>query len=351
MNARAGVVGCFCCLGLLVVGCDGGAGDTGPHVALRAENLLVPPSTGPITHVRVRNLRNRTFQGAVVVQFPAAWKMNRTVQPVTIKPRQTVRVPFVIDKGSDAESNAYFVRVKAVGGGVEVSRSQRIVCASTPYFKPKIDGRFEDWAGAIPATFVTRGKKTTISTYWSRRSFSLLVAVEEDALTPLSAGGAGGADAVQIAISPGEARTPTSASGKAERNEFLLAAGKDGGKCYALLRRGERLSAARQARALGGLELDGASLAVRRTDGVTYYECSIPLKALPGIRPDPGREICFSVLVHDPDGTGLRDWGRAVGLWAWQRNRLAWCLWRGARWPKDAPFDNKIEWGLCTSKH
>ena len=68
------------------------------------------------------------------------------------------------------------------------------------------------------------------------------------------------------------------------------------------------------------------------------------------IRAAPGREFCLSVLVHDGDGTGLRDWGRAAGLWPQQRNRLAWCLWQGAKWPKDPPFDNKIEWGFCSSR-
>ena len=65
----------------------------------------------------------------------------------------------------------------------------------------------------------------------------------------------------------------------------------------------------------------------------------------------PGREFCFSVLVHDPDGTGLRDWGEHAGLWPGQRKRLAWCVWGGVKWSDSIPFDGKIEWGLCSSKH
>ena len=45
-----------------------------------------------------------------------------------------------------------------------------------------------------------------------------------------------------------------------------------------------------------------------------------------------GGEFCLSLLVHDPDGVGIRDWGEAVGLWPCQRNRLAWSRWPGARW-------------------
>ena len=57
------------------------------------------------------------------------------------------------------------------------------------------------------------------------------------------------------------------------------------------------------------------------------------------------------LLVHDPDGTGLRDWGASAGLGPVERNRLAWCRWKGAVWPEAPPFDGKIEWGLCSSIH
>ena len=109
-------------------------------------------------------------------------------------------------------------------------------------------------------------------------------------------------------------------------------------------------ASAGQRRSLTGLELPEAQVGVARKDGVTYSECSIPFQALRAIRPEPGREFCFSVLVHDPDGTGLRDWGKSAGLWPSQRRRLAWCDWLGAAWPDDPPFDNKIEWGFCSSK-
>ena len=69
------------------------------------------------------------------------------------------------------------------------------------------------------------------------------------------------------------------------------------------------------------------------------------------IRPSEGREFFLSVLVHDPDGTGVRDWGEAAGLWPSQRNRMAWSLWPGADWGEKPPYDNKLHWGLCTSKY
>ncbi|MHC4181658.1 MAG: hypothetical protein ACYSWU_29560, partial [Planctomycetota bacterium] len=95
-----------------------------------------------------------------------------------------------------------------------------------------------------------------------------------------------------------------------------------------------------------------AQVAVSRTGTMTYYECGIPFSPMRGqIRPSEGREFCMSVLVHDLDGTGIRDWGRAAGLWPWQRSRWAWSRWAGAVWGKQPPFDNKLQWGLCSSTY
>jgi hypothetical protein len=69
------------------------------------------------------------------------------------------------------------------------------------------------------------------------------------------------------------------------------------------------------------------------------------------IRPSEGREFSFGLLVHDPDGTGLRDFGAAADLWPWQRNALAWSRWPGAKWPEQPPFDSKQPWGMCSSKY
>jgi len=354
MTARVHCLLLSVCLAAMLPGCgERRTGPAAPAVAIRAENLTVTPSTGPVTHVLVHNPGATPYRGTVTATFPDTWKMNVTRHDVAIQPRETARLAFAIERGADAASNTYPVRVAAVGGdGTEVVRSQTIACASAPYFNPTIDGRFEDWNDAIPVTFATGGKKTVIRTYWSRRRFSLLVVVEEDALKPLPEnGGHAACDALQVAISPRDAETAASAADKARRYEFLLAATKTGGACFALMRPGERLSVATTDRPLAGRELADAQVNVVHRDGVTYYECAVPMKAMPEIRPDPGREFCFSVLVHDPDGTGLRDWGEAAGLWPWQRNRLAWCSWPGATWLADPPFDNKVEWGFCSSKH
>jgi len=320
----------------------------GPPVAIRPENLCVQPSTGPLTHVLVQNLLDKTYTGTVHMTVPPGWKLDAASKPVTIPPRQLARVPFAIAKAVDLEANVYAISVRVSGGGPDVVWDKPVVGATTPYYKPVIDGKGEDWADAVPLTFTVGGAKTVVRSYWSRKAFSLRISVAETAHVPM---GDKPFDAVQVAISPARARTPRSADGKAQRYELLLAADAGGGKCFMLTRPGQPVSAGQKPLALAGRELAGAKLVVTRAAGMTHYECAIPLKAMPTIRAEPGREYRMSLLVHDPDGTGLRDWGSAVGLWPWQRNRLAWSVWPGAVWPAEAPFDNKIEWAFSSSIH
>ena len=321
-------------------------------VAVRAAPFTVPPATGPVTHVLVTNLRDVAYRGTVSLKLPEGWKLNRESQPVSLAPRATARVAFAIEKARATEANAYPVRVVAVGEGTEVAREQTIVCASSPYFTPKIDGRTGEWDDAIPITFLSRGRTTVFRTYWSRSAFSLLVEVEEEKLN--GHGRKGAFDAVQVALAGRGAATGTKPSEKAARYEFLLVAGgsmwaRD--RVYALAKPGMALSVAAEERELEPLEIKEAQLRVRRRKGVTCYECAIPFSAMPELRAAEGRDYFLGLLVHDPDGTGVRDWGQAAGLWPWQRNPLAWCRWKGARWGADAPFDSKIECGFCSSRH
>ena len=322
-------------------------------VALRAEHLIVPPATGPVTHVLVRNLLEKPYEGTVRLAAPEGWTVEPAERTVTLKPGETARVPFTAKAYAELETNAFPVEVAATGSGATVVRKQTIVCASAPYYKPRVDGKLKDWLDAIPVTFTTGGKKTVVRTFWNERQFCLAVEVEEDKQVGRGKG-KGAFDAVQFAIASRKAVTGTKPAEKAARYEFLLAAGtglfgRD--RCFALLKPGDALAVAAQARELDTLVLKEARLSIRRSGGVTRYECAIPGRSIRDIRLTVGREIRFSILVHDPDGTGVRDWGEHAGLWPSQRNRLAWCTWAGAAWVDQPPFDGKIEWGLCTSKH
>jgi hypothetical protein len=323
------------------------------YVLVRAENFTVPPATGPLTHILVRNLHDTPHTVTVQPRFPAGWQWTPKQCIVTIEPNQLKRLPFTIEKAVAAISNEYPVEITVLNGFDKMVYRQNIVCASAPYFKPKIDGNFKDWSKAIPVTFTTAGKKTIVNTYWSKRYFYLYVQVEEDRLSGYKKKAAM-VDAVQFALAPSNARTASAEGAKAQRYEFLIVDSvgffsKD--KCFCLIKPGIELSLTRQRRNLEGLELKEAQVVVKRQGKITRYECAIPFAVMPTIKPDVGREIAFSVLVHDPDGTGVRDWGKAAGLWPGQRNWFAWCAWDSVKWPSEAPYDSKIEWGLCSSKY
>ncbi len=326
-----------------------GAAGAAPPVDIRIENLTVLPSTGPLAQVLLRNPGKSELTGSLEAVFPAGFKLGASTKDFTLKPGGTQRIAFAIEKGRDDPANAYPVEVRARIGDRTVRAARTVVVATAPYFKPAIDGSDAPWTGAVPATFVSGGRKTTVRMLWSRRQFSMQVEVEEDALKPPD--GAAPFDAVQFALAPGDAGTPDRAEAEDRRYEYLLTATDGGtGACYTLCTPGQPLAVARKSRPLAGRETPDAKVHVWRADGRTRYAVAIPFKPMSLIRPEPGREFCFSILVHDPDGTGLRDWGEAAGLWPDRRNPLAWCDWPGATWPERPPFDNKIEWGFCSSK-
>ncbi len=323
-------------------------------VALRFESFCVTPAHLPSAVVVVANHGQGPYQGVLQVKAPEGWLLSPDRQEVALGPGETRRVAFAVKRGLTREENSYLLEASITGGGTTVTRAQQVAAASAPYFKPEIDGKIDDWGDAIPVTWISGGKKTVVSTYWNRRQFSLLVAVEEDRLLPRGAAPATGCDAVQVAISPEGAATGRSADDEATRFEFLFVATGEGtgGKCFLLAEPGMKLGEGQKLRPLGPLAYDDAQVAVSRSGGMSYYECAIPFKLLGNrIRPSEGREFRLSVLVHDPDGTGIRDWGEAAGLDSSQRNRLAWSLWPGAQWGDQPPLDNKTTWGLCSSKY
>jgi len=325
---------------------------------MRVGSFTMAPAHTPHAVVTVKNLLPTPYEGTLRVKGPEGWLIVPAEQKVSIPAGGTTRSVFTVQRGTISETNSYAMEARATGAGSTVVHKQEVVCASAPYFKPQIDGKVEEWKDAIPVTFSSGGKKTVISTYWNRRQFAILVAVEEDRLLPWQTGAPQGpCDAVQLAISPQDTATGSSPDRSAERYEFLVAAtaapmqGRWPAKCWQLASPATTLAETQKSRELGSLEAPGVEAAVTRQGNATYYECGIPFKLLDQIRPSEGREFCLSVLVHDPGGTGLRDWGAGAGLWPSERNRLAWSLWPGATWGPEPPFDNKLPWGLCSSKY
>jgi hypothetical protein len=323
-------------------------------VALRIESLTVSPAQVPSAVVVVQNRSGESYDGRLELEAPVNWKLEPEYQPIHLAPGATQRIFFLVKRATNRPDNRYPLMARVRGSGGETRRQQQVVVASAPYFKPKIDGSVDDWKDAIPVSWTTAGKETVVRTFWNRRRFCLLVEVAEDRFaawqdhaqtTPC--------DAVQLAISAEDSVTPNSLAAKANRFEYLLVGGEGGqSHCFQLAGPDTEVAATRRPQDLSQREVPDAELRVWRDSGRTYYECSLswqPIREY--IRPSEGRSFCFSILVHDPDGAGLRDWGQAAGLWTWQRNALAWSDWANASWGEEPAFDNKTSWGLCSSKY
>jgi hypothetical protein len=295
------------------------------------------------------------YQGAVALKGPEGWRIVPDRQEISLAPGETKRVSFRVEKGTTVQANSYPLVMTADGGGQTVTRRQSVACAVAPYYSPTVDGDPKDWDHAVPVTFAVGGKSVVVSTFWSRRQFFLLARVQEDRLIPYKRDSRGDAfDCVQIALAPRGAETGASPEHSANRFEFLLASSgaNGGGACFQLAAPETPLAETQKIRPLEPLRCDQAKVAVRRIGGVSCYECSIPFQLMRRhIEPVEGREFRLSVLVHDPDGTGVRDWGEAAGLWPWQRNALAWSRFEGARWGSQPPYDSKLPWGFYSSKY
>ena len=157
-------------------------------VALRIENFTVPPATGPLAFVTVKNLLAEPYAGSLSLTAPEGWRIAPAEREVQLEPGQVARVAFTVEQARATVDNSYSCEARATGHGTTVVHRRDVVVASAPYFKPVIDGDPADWQDAIPVTFLTGGKQTVVRTFWNRRSFSLLVAVEEDHLSGPPAG-------------------------------------------------------------------------------------------------------------------------------------------------------------------
>lgn len=341
----------------------------GEPIRLRVEPLTVPPATGPLVYVVAENTGAEPLMGDIRLRGPdEAWQITPAKRSLDLAAGGVERVAFNIASARNDGSNRYPFEVSFENAAVVVTRLQEIFVASAPYFKPAIDGQVDDWKDAIPISFQSGDRETAISTSWNRRRFSLLVVVQEDRLVPRAQPPAATPfDAVQFSLAPLQPLPDLSstdraavagdpqklAADRAGRFEFLLAAEPDGGAtCFQLADCTTPLELCRQPRPLAALAAEDVELAVWHDAGRTYYECSLPLAAMnKQLQPSEGREFYFSVLVHDTDGTGIRDLAQAAGLWAAAADADDWSRWPGAVWPPAGLLGNRVRWGFCTSKY
>ena len=318
-------------------------------LSIRPKNFIVTPSTGPVCEIIVRNNNSTPYKGVVTPDFMKEWKVTPLSQEVELKAKESKMLSFAIELGSDLTANKYPVSITAVSEKERIGIKTEVVCASTPYYKPEIDGKLDEWSDAIPITFMTKDKSTVVRSYWNKKHFYLAVEVEEDHLIGIAdADKTTGMDAIQFTLSPQN----DSADNAAERHEFLAAASASiwkSDQCFQLFSAGQTTT--NNSTKLKDQILKEAEIKVRRSGKITTYELSIPIKPMKNLRVTAGREYCFNLLVHDPDGTGVRDLGSVMNRWNDQRSKDSWSKWEFVKWNGYTPYDIGIEFGFCSSIH
>jgi hypothetical protein len=321
---------------------------------LRVETLTVPPATQPLLQVVAQNPGSAAWQGELSLRGPTTWQLTPDRQPLSVRPGGQTRLSFSIERGRNIASNRYeFAATARSQAGTVVEHRQQVFVASAPYFKPTIDGQLDEWKASIPITFTTAGQNTTISTYWNRREFSLLVQVQEKQLVPFSGKNPQQAfDAVQFALAPLPETETEMDSALAKRFEYLLVATEDGPSCYQFAGSGTENTSGSDIGNMKPLASNQVKLALRRERDFTIYECSLSFRPLRDVlRPSEGREFWMSVLVHDPDGTGLRDLGKTASLWPAPDSQSTWHRWSNAVFQDRKPLPPMVRWGFCASKY
>ena len=247
-----------------------------------------------------------------------------------------------MEKATASKTHVYKYKLTAVGGGQTVVVDQDVPCTTTPYVKPKIDGDISEWLyDAVPVTFTCKDKKTVVRTFWNKRNFCLSVQVQEDKFT-------NSADAIQFALASGKASTGKSPDDKTARYEFVIV----GGKCLQLTAPGSPLGDPQKNKPLPTAAVEKSVVAVKREKDITTYEISIPMRPMIKVlKATTGREYRFGLLVHDPDGTGVREMAKTANPLPGASRKYAWAKWPGAKFPDTPLLDSKLEWGFCTSIH
>ena len=281
---------------------------------------------------------------------PTDWRIAPDSQPLELAAAAEKRLAFNIEKARNVAANVYPFTIQARVGDRLVRCEQSVFVATPPYSKATIDGRPDEWQDAIPVSFVQQDKRTTISTFWQRKRSACWSRSRSSSTSAMRVRTDRRAMRSSWRSRPGTARSRR----RADRPTLRVPVDVGGRRrqVFSTGRLGHAASGAGRRKALEPLECSDVETAIVRDGEVTYYECSLPFSLLrEAIEPAEGREFFLSVLVHDPDGTGLRDLGRAAGLWPQPDDAQAWSRWRGMAAPLEPPLGNQVRWGLCTSKY
>ncbi len=321
---------------------------------IRPKNFIVNPSTGPVHEVMVTNTTNKPFSGTIAITYGKGWTSTPKNHKITLKPHESKDISQAITKAVDYASNSYPVKVvvKNISGKEVFSKDFTTKCFSAPYYEVKIDGNLKEWKDSIPISFKTKGKNTKLRTYWDRDNFYIAVEVEEDKFMGTSDSKT--PDCIQISLSNKKAKSNEKSFSS---NQFVAVGSNSmwsGNKVYNVISPSEQQRLFSIPNQMPNIVKNSQIDVDRDNDKkITTYEIAIPFSSIKGVKPTAGRGLNFSILVHDPDGTGIRELASVMNMPQLLNEKLStWVSWYDTFFNSTkAKYDDKVDFGFCSSLH
>lgn len=352
---------------LFVVPIEVGAEKTGQPVSIRITNFPIGLVTTPNIYVYVENGSTEACEGRLELVGPAGWTFEPAQVDVAVPAGETFRTMFTVYNARLNKENAFSFEAKIVpkkAGQEIITTKQTLRTCSAPFGRPSIDlsdggdvvesldvtgphlelkpeSVMQRWEDAFPITWTVQQHKTTLRAFWNRRNLSLLIGVEEDHWIP---DGDALVDAVQISLA-----SPIDSKQTGENKfEFLVRNVDNKATLVELCSPAQLPNPNSRIDPKTLVAVEESEVSIIRSGRVTWYAVSIPWKSVPSIRAGEGREFYLSFLIHDPDGTGLRNFADEAGFV--QNYPKAWTPWKGGSLDNKGTRDHRVHWGMCSSK-
>lgn len=302
-----------------------------------------PPAVAAVLRVRLQNTLIHPLSGILRVVPPHGWALVRDTQNYQLMPGASHIYQFGIAHAVAAPSGNSKITAVASYGHSRWQWQQALRVAIATNVKRghpiHLDGDLSDWRDAawMPAQGASQHVKARVALRWNTQRLYIAAEVEEPTLRPRRADDSSypfwdGYDALQIAF--GLHNTPTSqpARGPFYDTEygFLLcpfnkgANGHSEGRVLRLWSPTVAFTAPHDPIRYGGI-VAGAICIVRRDPQthLTRYEASLPLSAIPSLRPHlratQDSTVRCGWILHNSAGAAIQ-WSRATSVFPWWSN-------------------------------
>ena len=321
-----------------------------PELAARAMPITKLPTEGKAAPLRVvlQNLGIEPAAGALQISPPRGWKLQTDSRQFALKPGEYAIYEFPVEMASENKDGLYPLKISASANRRRWSWSQTARTATAVNLRPdetmRLDGNLDEWSDAAWMRAEADNKNAPLKSAqlamkWNADTLFIAAQVREDKLSSRDEAAPEYAfwksDDIQLAFGMRDESWMRPTRGRFRDTDygFLLSpfrALPDGAIDARILRLwgGSTTFGGLPDRARYGGAVAGARCVVRRdeTAGITFYEASLPLSAMPELQPasraagtlsaPPTR---FGWIAHDQGGAPLQ-WGRATEVFSWWNN-------------------------------